>query len=88
MRLGIVVGNIWATRKEEGLTGLKLLVVQPIKPDGSFTQTPIIAADRIGAGTGDRIIFTEGSSARAIMPECNAPLDAAIIGIIDPTEIR
>jgi ethanolamine utilization protein EutN len=88
MRLGIVIGNIWATRKEDGLTGLKLLVVQPIKPDGSFIQTPIIAADRIGAGMGDQIIFAEGSPARAIVPECSSPLDAAIIGIVDQTEIR
>ncbi|MDN3015850.1 EutN/CcmL family microcompartment protein [Paenibacillus sp. BSR1-1] len=87
MRLGIVIGSIWATRKEEGMTGLKLLVIQPIKPDGSFIQTPIIAADRIGAGKGDQIIFAEGSSARAIVPDVVSPLDAAIIGIVDQTEI-
>ncbi|WP_147534358.1 EutN/CcmL family microcompartment protein [Bacillus marasmi] len=88
MKLGIIIGNVWATRKEEGMTGLKLLVVQPIHPDGSFIHSPIIAADRIGAGMGDQIIYTEGSSARAIMPDCISPLDAAVIGIVDSTEIR
>ncbi|HEY9577929.1 MAG TPA: EutN/CcmL family microcompartment protein [Pseudobacillus sp.] len=87
MQMGTVIGNVWATRKEEGLTGLKLLFVQPVHPDGVPVHTPIIAADRIGAGIGDQVIITEGGSARFIMPDTPLPIDAVIIGIVDSTEI-
>lgn len=88
MQLGTVIGNVWATRKEEGLTGLKLLFVQPIHPDGTPIQFPIIAADRIGAGMGDQVIMTQGSSARFILPDESIPIDTVIIGIVDSTEIQ
>ena len=88
MQLGMVIGNVWATRKEDGLTGLKLLFVQPIHPDGTVIDSPIIAADRIGAGMGDQVIVTEGSSARFITPDNSMPIDAVIIGIVDSTEIQ
>ncbi|KAB7706652.1 ethanolamine utilization protein EutN [Bacillus aerolatus] len=87
MQMGKVIGNVWATRKEDGLTGLKLLFVQPIHPNGSSIHSPIIAADRIGAGIGDEVIITEGGSARFIMPDNPLPIDAVIIGIVDSTEI-
>ncbi len=87
MRMGTIIGNVWATRKEDGLTGLKLLFVQPIHPDGSAIHSPIIAADRIGAGMGDKVIVTEGSSARYIMPDSSLPIDAVIVGIVDATEL-
>ena len=51
MKTGRVIGNIWATRKADNLSGLKLLVVQPISLlDDSPVDTPIVAADIIGAG--------------------------------------
>lgn len=88
MQLGKVMGNVWATRKEDGLTGLTLLFVQPIHPDGTEIDAPIIAADRIGAGMGDQVIVTEGSSARFIAPDSTIPIDAVIIGIVDSTEVQ
>lgn len=86
MQLGKVIGSVWATRKEEGLTGLKLLFIQPIHPDGTEIQAPIIAADRIGAGVGDQVIVTRGSAARYIQEDRSALIDAIIIGIVDPSE--
>ena len=86
MQLGKVIGSVWATRKEEGLIGLKLLFIQPIHPDGTEIQNPIIAADRIGAGEGDQVIVTKGSAARYIQGESSVPIDAIIIGIVDPLE--
>ncbi|MHA6259280.1 EutN/CcmL family microcompartment protein [Sporosarcina sp. CAU 1771] len=88
MQLGKVTGNVWATRKEDGLIGLTLLFVQPIYPDGTEIHSPIIAADRIGAGIGDQVIVTEGSSARFIAPGNSIPIDAVIIGIVDSTEVQ
>ena len=55
MRVAKVIGNIWATRKEDRLKGLKLLLVQSINPlDGSCDRVPFVAADIIGAGVGER----------------------------------
>ena len=56
MKIGRVIGNIWATRKDENLSGLKLLVVQPLNLlNDQPIDTPIVAADIIGAGVGEKI---------------------------------
>lgn len=87
MRLGTVVGNIWATRKEEGLQGLKLLIIQPKKVDGQLENTQIIAADRLGAGVGDDVILTIGSAAiRIFSKDAVCPIDAIVVGIVDKPE--
>lgn len=76
MKIGTVVGAVWATKKCPGLTGQILLRVQC---DGA----QIVAADLVGAGEGDRVIITSGSAARLEHPL--APIDATIIGILDGT---
>ncbi|CAB3395287.1 protein of unknown function [Kyrpidia spormannii] len=52
MIIGRVVGNVWATRKEEVLVGIKFLVVQPHGPDGQGRGEPVVAADRVGGRVG------------------------------------
>lgn len=74
MIIGEVVGSVWATKKEESLNGSKLLVVET-------ENKSIIAVDRIGAGVGDEVLVCFGSSAR--IASADAPVDAAIVGIID-----
>lgn len=65
MKTGKVIGTIWATRKEEKLAGLKLLVIQPVNLlDDKPIEYPIVAADIIGAGVGEKVIYVGGSSAR------------------------
>lgn len=88
MQLGKVIGNVWATRKEDGLQGLKLLIVQPVDVQGKPVRTQFVAADRIGAGIGDDVLVTSGGSSRYIMRENPIPIDAVIIGIIDSTEVE
>ncbi|ARK21640.1 ethanolamine utilization protein EutN [Sporosarcina sp. P26b] len=89
MRMGRVIGNVWATRKEDGLSGLKLLIIQPIDAHGNSIQSHMVAADRIGAGVGDEVLITSGGSSRFILPKENPiPIDAVIIGIIDSTEVK
>jgi ethanolamine utilization protein EutN len=88
MRVGTVIGNIWATRKEDGLTGLKFLFVQLEDPEGIPDDVPIIAADRIGAGIGDKVMVTLGSAARFVMPEKDVPIDAVVIGIVDSIDVE
>ncbi|MEG0381567.1 MAG: EutN/CcmL family microcompartment protein [Kurthia sp.] len=88
MQIGKVIGNVWATRKEEGLQGLKLLIVQPVDVHGKPVKTQFVAADRIGAGIGDDVLVTSGGSSRYIMLDNPIPIDAVIIGIIDSTEVE
>lgn len=83
MIVGTVIGNLWATRKEEALVGLKFLIVQPENLDCTPIGSPLVVIDRIGAGEGDKVLITQGSSARYVQEDRNLPIDAAIIGIID-----
>ena len=87
MKSGKVIGNIWATRKEERLAGYKLLIVQPINIlDGSKDRAPIVAADMIGAGMGETVILVGGSSARSAAGDMSVPVDATVVGIVDDQE--
>ncbi len=88
MQIGRVIGNIWATRKEQKLAGLKLLIIQPINIiDESGDKSPIVAADIIGAGIGETVIFVGGSSARGAAGSLDIPVDATVVGIVDDQEI-
>lgn len=88
MRLGKVIGNVWATRKEEGLQGVKLLIIQPEDAYGNPVRTHFVAADRLGAGIGDQVIVTSGGSTRYIDKDNPIPIDSVVIGIIDSTEVK
>ena len=89
MKTGRVIGNIWATRKADNLSGLKLLVVQPISLlDDSPVDAPIVAADIIGAGVGEKVIYVGGSSARGAAGGPDIPVDATVVGIVDDQEIE
>ena len=87
MKIAKVIGNIWATRKEERLAGYKLLIVQPVNIlDGSPDRAPIVAADMIGAGMGETVIIVGGSSARSAAGDMSVPVDATVVGIVDDQE--
>jgi ethanolamine utilization protein EutN len=88
MIIAKVIGNVWATRKEDSLSGLKLMVVRRIDPAGSTEQDSFVAADCVGAGIGERVLVVTGSSARKALRSPGIPVDAAIIGIIDEVEVR
>ena len=86
MQMGVVVGRVTATKKDENLVGAKLLITQPIGLDGSANSSPIITVDTVGAGIGEQVIFVTGSMASRAIRNKEAPIDAAIIGIIDSLE--
>lgn len=83
MLLGKVIGRVTATRKNDKLVGTKLLITQPIDPQGAANGTPIIAVDLAGAGVGETVIYAVGSVAAKAYSITDAPIDAAIVGIID-----
>lgn len=81
MIIGTVVGSIIATRKNEKLVGQKLLVVRPL--DTMEHQGELVAIDNVGAGIGETVLVAEGSAARIGCGLESAPVDAAIVGIVD-----
>ena len=88
MKVGRVIGNIWATRKDERLGGLKLLIVQPLNMlNDTNVEEPIVAADIIGAGVGEKVIYVGGSSARGAAGNREIPVDATVVGIVDGQDI-
>lgn len=87
MIIGKIIGNIWATRKEESLNGFKFLVVQSIDYSTGKVGDTIIAVDSVGAGIGETVLVVTGSSARKAVGGADIPIDATIVGIIDEIEI-
>ncbi len=75
MRVGIVTGSIWATRKAQCLQGQTFLVVQ-------VDEEHIVASDQVGAGVGDRVLLATGTVASRFCMD--APVDAAVVAIVDP----
>ncbi|MCG8424083.1 MAG: EutN/CcmL family microcompartment protein [Proteobacteria bacterium] len=87
MLLGKVVGTLVASRKEPTLEGLKLLVVRACEVDGTPSGATVIAADAVGAGIGEVVLYASGSSARQTELTNNRPVDATIMAIVDQVEV-
>lgn len=88
MVIGKVVGRLWSTRKDEKLNGQKFLVVKLIKENNQELEGFFVAADIVGAGTGDLVLITQGGSARQAIGNREVPIDSAIVGIIDSIEVQ
>jgi microcompartment protein CcmK/EutM len=88
MLIGRVIGEVWATRKAPSHEGSKALVVQPLNLDGSDRGEAVIALDAVDAGVGDRVlIVTEGFSAMTAVERTEAPIDMAVVGVIDSIDL-
>ena len=83
MLIAKVVGDVVASHKAEGLTGHKLLLVQPLDVKGAPKGNQFVASDSVGAGPGEWVIVCQGSSARMTPVSEGKPVDAVVIGIID-----
>ena len=83
MQLARVIGNVVVTRKDENLTGLKLMIVQPLTPGRQSAGRPLVAVDAAGAGVGEEVFFVRGKEASFPFYPVEAPVDAAIVGIVD-----
>jgi len=81
--LARVIGTVVATRKDVGLIGCKLLVIQPLKPDHTAHGRPLVAVDAIGAGASEEVFYVRGREASFPFLPDHVPADAAIVGIVD-----
>ncbi|WP_341473997.1 EutN/CcmL family microcompartment protein [Desulfofundulus thermobenzoicus] len=89
MILGRVIGTVVSTRKDERLTGFKLLVVEPMQPGKKAESGEFVAVDTVGAGVGEIVLAVMGSPASRTMTDADGPVpvDAAIVGIVDTVEL-
>ncbi|RRD51331.1 EutN/CcmL family microcompartment protein [Arachnia propionica] len=88
MYLAKVVGTVVSTSKDQRLVGFKLLLTQRVEDDGTRVGNQEVAVDTVGAGVGETVIITKGSSARVAVDSQHAPLDATIVGIVDTVEVE
>jgi ethanolamine utilization protein EutN len=89
-----VTGSVISTQKVDSMTGQKLLVVEPYRLDSAgrdklvTTGRTFVAVDMLGAGIGDMVLISQGSSAR-FTPETNKlPIDTVVIGIVDQVSVE
>ena len=86
MKLGRIVGTVVSTRKDEKIEGLKLYLVRDVslamEEQGSF----VVAADAVGAGVGELVLYASGSSARQTKLTDGRPIDAVVMAIVDAVD--
>ena len=93
MFLAKVTGSLVSTQKIEAMKGCKLLVVEPYRVDPAerkslvTTGRTFVAVDMLGAGVGDFVLLTQGSSARMTPETKNMPVDAVVVGIVDQVHV-
>jgi microcompartment protein CcmK/EutM len=93
MFVGKVTGSLVSTQKVDTMVGRKLLVVEPYRVDAETRATlkttgrTFVAVDTVGAGEGEYVLVTQGSSARLTPETKNLPVDAVIIGIVDSVHV-
>ena len=88
MQIGRVIGTLVSTQKHRKLEGAKLLLVQPLTPDDQPRGVPVLTIDSVGAGIGEKVLIViEGRAAGEALGRKGAPLDAAIIGIVDRVDV-
>jgi ethanolamine utilization protein EutN len=87
MQIARVVGTVVATQKHKKFEGAKLLLVQPVNMDDTPRGVALLAVDGVGAGVEERVLIVlEGRAAGEALGRKAAPVDAAIVGIIDEVE--
>ncbi|NUM55419.1 MAG: EutN/CcmL family microcompartment protein [Candidatus Hydrogenedentes bacterium] len=89
MKLARVMSSVVATQKHPFYRGRKTFMVKPLKLDGSTDGTNFVAVDRVQAGVGDLVLLMqEGSSARFMFGEAEAPVRSVIVGIVDHVDLH
>jgi microcompartment protein CcmK/EutM len=87
MNLAQVIGTVVSSRKEPRLEGLTLLLLGLADTEGKLTGASVVAADAVGAGVGEYVLYAAGSSARQTRATDGKPVDAVVMAIVDSWEI-
>ena len=87
MKLGKVVGTVVSSRKHEKLEGLRLYMVQDLSLKMAGRESFVVAADSVGAGVGEIVLYASGSSARQTRQTDARPVDAVVMAIVDAVDI-
>jgi carbon dioxide concentrating mechanism protein CcmL len=87
MQLAIVRGTVVSTYKEPSLRGTKFLLLQLLDQEGQLLPAYEVAADTVGAGVEEWVLFSRGSAARQVRDAANLPIDAAIVAIVDTVNL-
>jgi ethanolamine utilization protein EutN len=87
--IGRVVGTVVSTQKHRKFESAKLLLVQPLNADDTARGPAILAVDGVGAGVHEKVlVVVEGRAAGETLGMKGAPVDAAIVGIIDSVDVQ
>jgi ethanolamine utilization protein EutN len=86
MYLGRVAGCVWATAKDPGLAGHRLLVIQPVTPELKDAGKQVLCTDCTGAGAGEIVYWTRGKEASFPFLPAEVPTDMTVVGIVDSVE--
>ena len=87
MQLARVIGDVVVTHKDDNLHGIKLMVLQPLSPDGRAIGRTLVAVDAVGAGVGETVFFVRGKEASFPFYPTEVPTDAGIVGIVDQVDL-
>lgn len=87
MILGRVIGNVWSTRKDENLVGMKFLIVRELTLDYKEKDNFVVAVDSVGAGESEIVLVAQGSSARQTNLTKKRPVDAVVMAIVDKLDV-
>ncbi|MEN8121901.1 MAG: EutN/CcmL family microcompartment protein [Bacteroidota bacterium] len=84
MKLGVVVGVVWASRKVKELDACRMYIVQPVSSEGKPTDTPLVVADPKGlASSGDKIVYVTSTDAAEAFKGGYAPVNASVVELVD-----
>jgi microcompartment protein CcmK/EutM len=82
-----VLGEVVSTMKDPNLTGLKMLILQPVTASGQDSGRTLVALDSVGAGVGEQVFFVRGREAAFPFYPTEPPADATVIGIVDEIDV-
>ena len=87
MKLGKIVGTVVSTQKDEKIESLRLYIVRDLSISLAEKPTFVVAADSVGAGVGEVVLYASGSSARQTDMTNNRPIDATVMAIVDQIDV-
>lgn len=87
MYLGRVIGRVWSTVKDPALSAQRLLLVQPLTPEGTPTGKRLVVTDAMGAGAGELVYWSKGKESSFPFLPVEVPTEMTIVGIVDAVNV-